>query len=1721
MSETLAPVAGGAEADSGSAADFSNTNPTPDTFAGRMSNTILGAQTAAQEASGSSKGLDEIASDIVTKAFPLTAASIVNSFYNTATDVGNFLGGDFQRASIEDEFGPDSETTKYYQEHAGVIEGVGLAAGSLIPGLGAVKVLKLAQTGKFGAALQFSTGLASGMREEAIASATADLVGNSTGTSLFGLSSANKVKAILAGAADQALQGAVYETATLATMHASPITDNNTMADNISDVIDAAKGFGVVGGIFEGAGAFSKINKAVKAADLSSKAQEAFGSLGIANLTPGDRIVKLYETLDSIPAPTNRLESMKLNSTKTTTDRLIQDEFLKSAGGDKDLANAFRGFVEKSRTEGSLDSQGIVNNFGQLSKIGRHGDTSIVSVPNDVFYINSKVDSGLVSTATHDEVLSKVAAGDALTSRAFILNDPSILPTIGRATDMGSLPGIVGSGVTNFSKFAGAMDAYKQGMDIFVDAKGVTHINPESSVFKETKRPGESRILTKAERLDYQKTGNLPADSKPLNAVGLTLDVTNGKLYGETPLPVVGDIGKPAISGNNLRVGNNLFPQKLGGEFEVDKISPLDANARYVWAGLRGIKNSDSIHPTDLPMLEQAYKELAAGHNAIAGRNISTFSDGSAIPLDAAGMLKHIATTKQAMYGDLLSAGKNADEIGHILNAPTKGLTKNFNTLNPDELITPIENSANIRHVRLAYDIGTTKDSEGNALRGMLATNYRIKLARDAATDQVSNYLATTIGKGDVSGQKATDYFSALQFTKGAGDADIAGAGAGFLSNANGNYGTIQQQVERVGRAVSELSVARKSVVSSTLSSATNSLKSDPVAAAEYGNFVFVRHSTGENYILLSKDEAIANKLPENTAVLEGAVSKDSKSGQRIVNSNYLPPGFISGSDTTGTGLKSYYTLSQKVVDLEKASQDLNNFRNSSRDGFWKAAGTPKDLYNPDILYAPPINTSKYPFFAYVRQKEGTMLGESGASVITAKSAEELQKKISLLGPSYDTFTDKTLKDYFSAKGEYDYNRSFGTSKVNSELTRKGILNNIVPETRAENLVNDLADWHFRQEDLLLRDHVELHNAQAFSQLKAAGDRFDITGTSKKGIVDQVLRREANNPYQSYTQTALGVKKDYPLWQNAQEKLEAFGNTAFNTAKEYFGAVQKGVLPVEEADKLSQRFGLGRPYGTALEEMSKSYYGGLANQLPEPRIFSRFVATANTILGATSIRLDTFQQLIEAVTLPIMTVLEHTSAKKDLAELLEVTHPGTGAKVPGVTKSLFNAVGNFFGKDSEKLSQMYSATGLTRDELSTYRNMIDELSMPNGVLSKEGWAQKIDKATQLGEKVVGSKFTNRFTHFLAADVGRQLGEASGQSGRELLDTIGTFTNRVLGSIPSSQRAGVFSGPVGQALGLFQSYQWNMMQQLLRHIGDGDVKAISMAAGLQSSIFGIQSLPGFSALNSMIANRHGNTEGADIYSGAASMLTPEVSNYLLYGGLSGLLGTSLYTRGDLNPRTASIIPLNPLQFPSVQAGMKIYSTLAELQNNITTKGGNVPASLLLAAEHNSLSRPLSGLAQLAQGYTTLNTGQLVSKLPGLSELSGISTMSRIFGARPLEEGVAMDAMYRYNALKVTDTARLNELGKAAMTSMYADSPVAPEVSDAFLADYVKAGGRQEHFNSWFMEQSKKANTSAVNKVMENYSNPLNQGLQQQMGGIPLPDYHNAGSIELTGGPGTEQ
>jgi hypothetical protein len=381
------------------------------------------------------------------------------------------------------------------------------------------------------------------------------------------------------------------------------------------------------------------------------------------------------------------------------------------------------------------------------------------------------------------------------------------------------------------------------------------------------------------------------------------------------------------------------------------------------------------------------------------------------------------------------------------------------------------------------------------------------------------------------------------------------------------------------------------------------------------------------------------------------------------------------------------------------------------------------------------------------------------------------------------------------------------------------------------------------------------------------------------------------------------------------------------------------------------------------------------------------------------------------------------------------------------------------------------------------------------------------KAKQLGdagEKITGNKLAEEFNRFVAADVMKQISDLGIKAG--LIDGqiqksyINTFVNRTQGNVLASQRPLMFQGAVGQAVSLFQTYQFNMIQQMLRYVAEGSKKDVATLLGMQGTIYGMNGLPAFNFINQhIVGTASGNQQHKDLYSATYGAAGKEMGDWLLYGMASNLLHTNLYTRGDINPRHVTIIPTNPADVPVVGAISNFLGNLKETATKLGD-GGNVWQTLLQGIEHNGISRPLAGLAQTLQAA---DGGQVMAtskkgNISGANDLLHLSTLARLAGGKPLQEAITNDAVYRVSAYEAADSERRKEITEAIKTTLIKGESPSSEQMNGFIEAYVAAGGKQKGFNQEIMNLYKAANTTQAEKIMKDMKSPYSQYMQQIMG-----------------------
>jgi hypothetical protein len=658
----------------------------------------------------------------------------------------------------------------------------------------------------------------------------------------------------------------------------------------------------------------------------------------------------------------------------------------------------------------------------------------------------------------------------------------------------------------------------------------------------------------------------------------------------------------------------------------------------------------------------------------------------------------------------------------------------------------------------------------------------------------------------------------------------------------------------------------------------------------------------------------------------------------------------------------------------------------------------------------------------------------------------------------------------------------------------------------------------------------------AFDWLEDQGKQFTSVGSSRYGSALSSVEKFGKNPYTDYIKTALDVSKasEYSLLYSANRAIDKAVSNVYDSVSKVWNSA-KSPAELDQINDILQSYGINSAYNTAAVD-------ALVNHTAPKAVLSKFIRTSNGILSKFVLALDPLNGLNNAIGANILRSTElkqittainqgNSELAGQLAGLAKINLPGlerTGQQIVAPAKLLQNAITNFFKDDGTLLAQ-YQKEGLIKDSLNQFRDMLDDFTLRGTESANDlnqrlasGWAKAktfADTAMQKGEQYTGNKFFEQMNRFLSADVMRQLTDLGEQHGlmtsAEAKAYRNTFVNRVEANTVASQRPVMFQGPIGQALGLFQSYQFNLMQQMFRYVGEGTAKDAAMLMGLQGTLYGINGLPAFNAINThIIGNLSGNTNHTDLYDMLYGTVGKTAGDWLMYGVPSNIIQTNLYSRGDINPRSLTIIPNQVQDIPIVSAYSKLFAGLYNTVSKIKD-GGNVWESILQGIEHNGISRPLAGLAQDLQAttgngvvFSTSSKGSII----GTNDFLSLASLSRLAGGRPLDEAIVNDGMFRISAYEAAQKDMRDKLVAAVKTTGIQGQQLDGDSINKFAEQYAASGGKQAQFNKFILSTLKSANISQSQKITQQLQNPFNQKMQILMGG--------RNEIDTTTGLGTE-
>lgn len=846
---------------------------------------------------------------------------------------------------------------------------------------------------------------------------------------------------------------------------------------------------------------------------------------------------------------------------------------------------------------------------------------------------------------------------------------------------------------------------------------------------------------------------------------------------------------------------------------------------------------------------------------------------------------------------------------------------------------------------------------------------------------------------------------------------------AGMFTATNSNYGTVLEKAQAIGRLRQKAAEDMATQRAAAMVGEEQVLRGFGEKSAEAVAFSAIAarmRGTGLKYQLV-EGKLISTEW-------QAAVRNGDTAGL-LEAEHILPIKTSSITDEGAAAIENWITahIAQDAGYLAK--------QNKAR----VAMGKPK-IGGADTFYIPPPPVDSRKFTAIVVSPDG------GKAMLFAKNADELTAAINRTKeakPDVSILQKADTDAWFKASGEYEAEAAYGATKLDTLLARKGTMAPEAPGNSFQ-ILDEVNAWYARKEYSITANAVELRYGQQLAEATIAAKALSPGGSANAftQVVDTMFGRSSP------------AGKVGESWRQLNELASTGVDKVIEASWGNFRAARNQKITWDEAAKVADAYGVNAFESQALWDAAgaKNWNGSAMKAVKEVNTAQRIA-----VLG-----LDYWNGVVNAIGTPILLLPEMRAAM-------------AAGQQPAYMELVGTAISNYFKKP--ELLARYDKAGIVDKGLTAHRELIDAHGLIVGAktssdaLRQAGIAQS--KAGQFLDTLqTPTNWSERFTRFIGADVGRQIAELRGFAGVEADAFASNFANKVSGNFTAGQRPQVFQGILGNAVGLFQSYQFNYMQQLFRNMAEGPQKNVAMMMALQGTIFGAQSLPGFAVANYHLLEKH-NKEKSGVYSSLREMVGEGVGNAVLYGSASNLLGANLWTRGDTSPRNVTLLPVSPSDIAAVQYVGKGLEALGGFASSMLN-GGSLKVSGLEAIAHAGINRPLSGVAEWALGARTSQGGKL--DMPISQDLLSVSTAVRFLGAKPMEEAIKMETFYRFNKMKAADAEKTQAVAEAFRTALLNQETGGDAAAlDEFAQRYSDVGGSPANFRKFYLQNLKAVTT----------------------------------------------
>lgn len=1590
----------------------------------------------------------------------LVTGHIAETFWNSAMQVGNWVtpGDAFDtfKFDLEDTVNKYNKSVgKYYGDNKEVIDFTGDIASLFIPGAAATKILQAAKVAPESMKYFRMLGAVDRKRDEFL-----DRAVKAAGQRniVAGLTTA-KLQAYAAVGASAVSESIAMTALSYVSMNESQLFDDYSIGKFKDDVLFG----GVFIGAFRGIATNKKIRDAIKSAD-----NEYFKN----NFVPGaeagtpawEKIYGLLEDAEKVADPQVRDQAINKVREYVLTDLIPKK--------DAAIIHNLDPYIKNLNSESFLDQFGYVK---QITKYNQKLAFDLDDLDSVGDFLEKRKIVSTLGSHKQEVQFYGIAPANMNAKKSYFATKEIFLDEASAKAELARL----GDGYKMFTHKTKANTIYLPAAHI-QGAKPFYAINP-SQVAK-------SKIALDTAQ-DYAKKVNAGVVDSPL--AYYHLDTYTGNAV-DNIIPTAGDLGIEFSPNGWIRFGQkesqNLdeffrTPQNFTPEGSLSEPTIFNAKPHYADAYLiqhyqrlgKNMENASKYFPTTKKQKEAFGNNaptFAFNSNDFIHLQTAFASGMDNIPIIHNGKIQiwnkqQVGESLKELKIELFNRGikehgLSVEELSVRLNVDGRAFAAgDFSKFAVYDNVKKWETYASPRHVTVQLDVGELPtrqqllaafDREANAAArhetnlSIIAKSYRELLPVQIMPEGLSAKQATRAP--EVSGL----------FTYG-------GYAPGLSLTA---------QAERVGAIVHESSQKIIETINKTLTPAIAPLlkEGSELALAEL-NFV----------------QNIYRRNPANLSLqlIEGGGGKG-----KILNLETNQ--FIKEANSNNDLIVSE-NVSQYILTQRQTNKRLVEMHNANVEIY----GRGKPL-NPDVDYFAPQDVRKKPYFAIVYMVDGRKAG------ISAGSADALTEKINLVKTKFQgidkILTKEDIRQNKKLLDEFDSADFFANADFDTALRREGVMADLVPDTGTEIFENQLTHYGKASRRLLRNGVIALYQKD-IEALKFAASKYSSAEKSIFGS-EIALQEKLGNPFDDTIKTALNISSihEFELLNRLNHTVDYAMTNAKDVLTKLTSSLREGKNEKiqEGLNELAAKHGINFNYEKPLEAI------GMFDSVPR-NVANDFVTKSNGLLATFSLTWDALYPIVNLLTGPMLYAPAMKNLMRNLrAGALEsgeslgsVTIPGSNMQLPTVMKMLHNTTKRLFDEDYQTVLKQYADDGLIGvDTLEYTRNMRDTLDVLANHKSNSfirNFKNNFNKATEFAAKwtVVGP---NNLLKLYTADAVYQVGKAAGLKPSEIKTLAQSMISRVNGNYIPSQRPVIFQGPVGHAIGLFQTFTFAVMQNLFKYVEEGDKAALAAFVGLQTLTFGAQSNPVFKAINGHIGAR--DSKHKDLYTQAYNL--GPLGDFVLYGAPSDFFDISLYTRGDLTPRNPTIIPTNFESIPIVSAGMKVWRGMANLVNNVGTQGKINAPIVAEALAVSSLNRPLAGLMTTFLDRSFTGSGDTIT-----NNVDALTAWTRVLGGRPFDEAKTLDFYYRRLAYKAQDNLKMQKLGQSIKSKIASGEAVTDEDMNNFVSKYVSNGGNAKNFRKYWIQQLGKANSDLSARLYKDLADePKFEELRNMLSETEVPE-----------------